>query len=190
MKIVLISGKAEAGKTTVSRYLKNLLTEYRDFSVACVPYGNYVKDTAEDLWEWDGKKDAAGRTLLQWWGTDCVRSTDPDFWAETVARLASVIKDKFQFMIIDDARFINELLIWKGYEFEVITVRIERPGHENALTPEQRLHISETELDNWDFDVVLTALNQPELYRQVITKLIPKLIGEELGGLCMDSKSL
>ena len=71
-------------------------------------------------------------------------------------------------------------------EFEVITVRIERPGHENALTPEQRLHISETELDNWDFDVVLTALNQPELYRQVITKLIPKLLGEELGGLGYD----
>lgn len=51
MKIILISGKAEAGKTTTAKYLKKKLGEQGKTS-AIVPYGQYVKDTAKMLFNW------------------------------------------------------------------------------------------------------------------------------------------
>ena len=42
MKIILISGKAEAGKTTTAKFLKKKLEEQGMFS-AIIPYGQYVK---------------------------------------------------------------------------------------------------------------------------------------------------
>ena len=49
MKIILISGKAEAGKTTTARYLKEKL-EAENYKVVIASYGQYVKDTAKMLW--------------------------------------------------------------------------------------------------------------------------------------------
>ena len=45
MKIILISGKAEAGKTTTANMIKDIL-EKKDQPTCIVPYGQYVKDTA------------------------------------------------------------------------------------------------------------------------------------------------
>src|SRR5574344_993854 len=111
MKIILISGKAEAGKTTTA---------------------NMIKDILE-------KKDKAGRSLLQYWGTDVVRKKDPNFWVMASIDLANVIKDEFDYMIVDDCRFPNEIDLWKCLTaYPVLTIRVIRPGHENMLTLEQR----------------------------------------------------
>ena len=45
MKIILISGKAEAGKTTAANIIKYSLCGIGK-RAAVVPYGQYVKDTA------------------------------------------------------------------------------------------------------------------------------------------------
>lgn len=176
MKIVLISGKAEAGKTTAANIIKDSLGDKA--SVAIVPYGAYVKHTAKLLFNWDGKKDEAGRHLLQWWGTDIVRKQLPDFWVDTVVRLANVAQDQLDYLIIDDCRFLNEITAWRSWYPTII--RVERPGWENALTPEQRQHPSETALDDWKgFDVTLSATNIEELTNEVYTKVIPMLIIDE-----------
>ena len=41
MKIILISGKAEAGKTTTANMIKDIL-EKKDQPTCIVPYGQYV----------------------------------------------------------------------------------------------------------------------------------------------------
>lgn len=191
MKIILISGKAEAGKTTTAKFLKKKLGEQGKIS-AIVPYGQYVKDTTKMLFDWDGNKDEKGRALLQWWGTDVVRKKHPDFWIDTVMRLAKVINDVgFDFLIIDDCRFPNEIENWKrdifgvrrhscgwrAYCWDVMTVRIERPGHENALTEKQRQHPSECALDGYNFDVTISATNQEELEYAICEQLLPKIDG-------------
>jgi hypothetical protein len=175
MKAILISGKAEAGKDSVANILRVRLAELQKRSVR-LAYGDYVKDTARELWDWDGKKDEKGRELLQWWGTEYVRTRFPDFWAETVVCLAHVVRESFDFMLIPDLRFLNEIEIWTDNNFDIITVRVERPGHDNKLTPEQRLHISETALDKYVFDVTLTATNMEELTAEVYNKLLPKIL--------------
>ena len=179
MKFILISGKAEAGKTTTAKFLKQKLGEQGKTS-AIVPYGQYVKDTAKMIFDWDGNKDEKGRTLLQWWGTDVVRNRCPDFWIDTVMRVAKVLNNDFDYFIIDDCRFPNEIENWKRDIFDVwdvMTVRIERPGHENALTEKQRQHPSECALDGYNFDVTISATNQEELEYAICEQLLPKIDG-------------
>lgn len=192
MNIILISGKAEAGKTTTANILQSIFEDY-GYTVARASYGQYVKDTAKMLYGWNGIKDKAGRQLLQHWGTDVVRKKDPDFWVETVGRLAEMIDGEFDYLIIDDCRFPNEFDYWvtkkrisdpevwdyegknRKWDFRwtnIYLFRVERPGHENILTPEQRKHPSETAMDDQEFDVVLTATNQEELYDEIMKKII------------------
>ena len=191
MKVILISGKAEAGKTTTARILKGML-EGRGKKVACIPYGQYVKDTARMIWNWDGKKDAKGRKLLQWWGTDVVRAQNPTFWVDSVVRLAKVIHGHVDYLIVDDCRFVNEIEVWRSVKYvvldpttdclksegrfsDILTIRVERPGYENTLTPAQRQHPSETELDNYIFDVMLEATDVAELTGEIYRKVLPRV---------------
>ena len=191
MKVILISGKAEAGKTTTANIIKTFL-EARCKKVACIPYGQYVKDTAKTIWNWNGEKDKKGRELLQWWGTDIVREQDPNFWVDSVVRLAKVIDKYVDYLIVDDCRFINEIEAWRAIKYvaldsatdalsskqrfsDIITIRVERPGHENALTPEQRRHPSETELDDYVFDITIKAIDKAGLYDEIVWNIMPKI---------------
>ena len=191
MKVILISGKAEAGKTTTANIIKTFLEELGK-KVACIPYGQYVKDTAKLIWNWDGEKDKKGRELLQWWGTDIVRAQDPNFWVDSVVRLAKVIDKYVDYLIVDDCRFINEIEAWRAIKYvaldsatdalsskqrfsDIITIRVERPGHENALTPEQRRHPSETELDDYIFDITIKAIDKAGLYDKIVWDVMPKI---------------
>lgn len=189
MKVILISGKAEAGKTTTANMLKEFF-EKRGKKVACIPYGQYVKDTAKLIWDWNGEKDESGRHLLQWWGTDVVRTQDPSFWVDSVIRLAKVIDKHVDYLIVDDCRFLNEIEAWRSVKYvtldegtdaltsrqrfpDILTVRVERPGHENALTPEQRRHPSETQLDYYLFNVTIAACDMDELRGEIYRKILP-----------------
>jgi len=177
MKVILISGKAEAGKDSTLEILKPHL-ESAGFKCCRLAFGDYVKDTARELWGWDGEKDEKGRALLQWWGTDYVRANFPDFWADTVVRLAMVIKDDVDYLLVPDLRFVNEILCWRGTRIDRMVVRVERPGHISRLTPEQLQHISETNLDKWDFEYTLMATNLAELTKEVESKLLIPILQE------------
>ena len=159
MKIILISGKAEAGKTTAANFLKEEL-ESRGERVAITPYGRLVKDLCIMLYGWDGQKDEAGRQLLQHFGTDVIRKNNPDYWVNHITELSGLLYDEFDTFIIDDCRFPNEIEAWDGVarwsdkwvkkHYDIYRLRIERPGYENHLTPEQRQHPSETALDGYE----------------------------------------
>ena len=174
MKIILISGKAEAGKTTAANIIKYYLCGIGK-RAAIVPYGQYVKDTAKMIFGWDGQKDENGRQLLQWWGTDVVRKKSENFWVNTVMRLAAVLDGEIDYLIIDDCRFPNEVELWK-HEYDYLTLRIERPGHENALNDEQRKHPSETALDDYEFDVTIYATDFKELKEAIYEQVLPIIV--------------
>lgn len=172
MKIILISGKAEAGKTTAANFLKEEL-ESRGERVAITPYGRLLKDLCNMLYGWDGQKDEAGRQLLQHFGTDVIRKEDPDYWVSHIIRLSGLLYNEFDALIVDDCRFPNELEAWDDHarwaekwvkkHYDIYWLRIERPGYENHLTPEQRLHPSETALDGYELPV-LSWINSKYVY--------------------------
>lgn len=156
MKILTISGKAEAGKDSSALIIKEKLEE-KGKKVLILHYADYLKYIASQYFGWDGKKDEKGRSILQYIGTDIVRKKDPSFWVDTAIRFITMFEDQYDYFIIPDTRFRNEIETLMNKGFSVISIYVERIDFENSLTEEQRNHPSETALDNYLFDFYLTT---------------------------------
>lgn len=154
MKIVTISGKAQHGKDTTAQFLTNYLTAAGQ-RVLVVHYADYLKFICKQYFNWDGKKDDSGRTLLQRVGTDIIRASEPDFWVDSVARFLSHFENEWDFVLIPDCRFPNEIEYWKKHNINSTHIRVRRYNFESPLTMEQQNHISETALDNYPSDLVI-----------------------------------
>lgn len=87
-------------------------------------------------------------------GTDYIRTVYPDFWVEYVYKIISVFEDEWDYVLIPDTRFLNEIEYFSKMNFPHRVVRIERQNHNSGLTKEQLNHPSETSLDFYDFDVI------------------------------------
>ena len=168
-KIILISGKAENGKTTLANILKEKLESYGN-KVIITRYALYLKEIAKKYCNWDGNKDKAGRELLQKLGTDVIRQklNKPLFHVGRICEDIEITQDYYDYVIIDDVRYENEVYypITMFGKDEVYTIRVnrydklngERVPFINSLTDEQKEHISETSLDNFSFDYCCTNL--------------------------------
>lgn len=153
-RIILISGKAQHGKDTTAMYLTESLKLLPFGSSKTVHYGDLLKYVCQTFFDWDGVKDSAGRTLLQYVGTDIVRKENPDYWASFLADMVGFFSKAWDYIIIPDTRFPNEISVWLDRGYEVTHIRVVRPGY-NTLSGEQQGHISETALDNELPDLIL-----------------------------------
>ena len=155
MKIICISGHAQNGKDTFATYLLDVMQLIGRDKVLIVHYADLLKYVCRQFFDWDGMKDDHGRGLLQHVGTDVVRSKAPDYWAKFIVDIISFFPDKWDYIIIPDCRFENEIQIFKDAGYDVIHARVERDGYDNHLTDEQKNHKSETALDGTTPDVVI-----------------------------------
>ena len=158
---IIISGKSGSGKDQLAQFMKEEL-EKNNQKVLIIHYGDAVKWVLRDYFNWDGKKDEAGRTLLQTVGTDIVRAKHPNFWTGIVVGLIQAFEptNHFDVAIIPDARFPNEVDITLENLKNCVSVRIERtedgrPWFNPILTEQQHKHPSETSLDVFAFDYVV-----------------------------------
>lgn len=157
-KIILISGKAEHGKTTVANMLKeHLLSKAKiynkEIKVTNMSYATTIKDYAKRYFGWDGSNETKPRELLQKLGTDVIRKKlgKPLFHAQRLAEDIEVLWDEFDYVIVDDCRFPNEYYYLKAkFPREVIFINVNRPSHISSLTNEQLGHESETALNGFD----------------------------------------
>lgn len=168
-KIILISGKAENGKTTLANILKEKLEFYGN-KVVITRYALYLKEIAKKYCAWDGNKDKDGRELLQKLGTDVIRQklNKPLFHVGRICEDIEITQDYYDYVIIDDVRYENEVYypIAMFGKDKVYTVRVTRYNElngemvcfTNSLTDEQKKHISETSLDTFSFDYHCTNL--------------------------------
>ena len=149
LKVICISGKARSGKDTSAWILKEFL-EAKQKKVLLVHYADLLKYICRYFCGWDGRKDEAGRTMLQKIGTDIVRKYDPEYWVKFVHSALNISWhfNKYDFLIIADCRFPNEIDWWLDNGFKVDLLKIVRP-ETNDLTEEQKSHSSETALDNY-----------------------------------------
>ena len=153
MRVVCISGKAQHGKDTTANILKEEL-ELLGYRVLITHYADLLKYICKAFFGWDEKKDEAGRYLLQYVGTDVIRAKNSSYWVDFITGLLSMFPDKWDFVLIPDCRFPNEIEIMKCH-FETYSVRVIRDGFQNPLTDSQRDHPSETALDDYNFDFIL-----------------------------------
>ena len=147
MKVVTISGKAGHGKDTVAQMLYENLTDRGD-RVLIIHYADLLKFICRQYFGWDGSKDEAGRHILQFVGTDVIRKQRPDYWVNFVIDIISLFKDHWDWVIIPDTRFPNEIGELKKRRFDVTHLRVIRDSFNSGLTTEQMKHPSETALDH------------------------------------------
>lgn len=155
MEIILISGKSGHGKDTLAQIMKKQL-ESENKKVLIIHFGDAVKWFAKDIFHWDGEKNEFGRNLLQTIGTERLRKKFPTYWAEIVAKFLAAIP-LWDVVLIPDWRFKNEYETIDDYLKNTHTIRIERYINEKlyynpALNFVQNSHISECELDKYNFE--------------------------------------
>lgn len=176
MKVICISGKARHGKDTLAGILKDHL-ESQGYRVLVAHFGDLVKYICEKYFDWDGQKDIKGRTLLQYVGTDVVRTQQPNYWTDFVKSVLALFPDEWDYVLIPDCRFPNEIECFKENNFNAYLVRITRPNCDSGLTEEQLNHPSETSMDNYEADCYV--MNDSTL--EALTRKAPEIL-HSLGG--------
>lgn len=154
MKVICISGKAQHGKDTTAGFLKEILEQHGK-RVLITHYGDLVKYVCRTFFHWDGQKDEEGRSLLQRVGTDVIRQQCEDYWARFIVEILGFFPNEWDYVLIPDCRFPNEIDGLRERGFDVTHVRVVRPNFDNGLTPEQQAHPSETALDHVRADHVI-----------------------------------
>lgn len=155
--VFLISGKAEAGKDTMTKILLETFAFEKPVHLA---YATRVKEIAREL-GWDGNKDEKGRALLQWLG-DGVSQFNPTLWVDIIIEQIKKLHEEnnSSIFIISDSRYKVEIERMKEvFGDSVIPIRVNRPNHKSSLTPEQLSHKSECDLDDYPFDYEINNIS-------------------------------
>ena len=133
--IYIIGGKAKHGKDTFSAYLKKVY-ENHGKKVIITQLAKYIKYYAREMTGWDLSEETKPREFLQQLGT-------------------GVIRQKLKKEIYDLKKVYPNIKV----------IHIVRPNFDNGLTPEQKMHPTEIDLDDFndfDIDVVNTTLEELE----------------------------
>lgn len=178
VNVVVISGKAQAGKSTSASLIKYLIERNYNLKVQTESLAKPIKDVAYSFFGWDGTKDPAGRRLLQEIG-DAARNYNEDIFCEKLEeRTLSIFPPHL--IIIDDWRYANEAEYFqKNFLYDVTTVRIER---KQELYGDVASHRSEVSLPVITEDSLVYNENNLYNFGIINNGTIPQL-GEKLGSV-------
>lgn len=168
--VITLSGKGQHGKDMSANIMKEIF-ESNGKKVIIIHYADYLKFIAKEYFGWSGEKDEKGRSLLQWLGTDKIRKVMPDFWVDIVVSFIKAFETDYDYFLIPDSRFENELTAIKE-NFDTLSIHVTRLNFDNRMTDEQKSHISETALDKHRFDWYI----QSETGRDNLAVEIDKMI--------------
>jgi hypothetical protein len=172
-KLVVLTGRARSGKTTVSRYLCN------EHGFVLVKFAGVLKDMLYTLGlDWDqvegGLKEHpcellggktprhAMQTLGTEWGRDMIHQ---DLWVNAWRQNVQQHLDQGLNVVTDDCRFDNELAA--AMELDALVIKLVRPQTENDVDAG---HSSESvpEMFHWQVDNTEGILALQEQIKQVL----------------------
>lgn len=156
VKIIILCGKARAGKDTTCEYMKQYY-EKKDLKVINLQFSASIKEYTKKITGWDGKDETKPREFLQVLGTSIIRERiDEEFFIKRMIQDIQVYSYFYDIVIISDARVVKEIELIKSHFESVISVNIVRPNYESELSGKEKKHITEVGLDEYKgFDFVL-----------------------------------
>lgn len=170
MRIITISGKARHGKDFTANAMADILRGAGK-KVLITHYADLLKFICKNMFGWNGEKDEEGRHILQYVGTDVVRKQNPNFWVDYMIKVLKMFNNEWDYVIIPDTRFPNEIdRLGERFPY-VYSVRVVRPDFDNGLSEEAQAHPSEHALDDYKFDYTLVNYGD-EKYLNQITSLL------------------
>ncbi|MCI4436696.1 MAG: hypothetical protein JHC33_07820 [Ignisphaera sp.] len=189
-KIILLSGKKRSGKSTAAGLLKTMDNSVKEVAFAA-PLKQILADTfnvpSQELDKWknndrycihdispeDDVKDMvyevqSYRAIMQNFGDSVKRFFGKDVWSHKAYEL---IQEYFQFVdtvVVSDWRYINEYtyLAKMFKNVKIVTVRI------NTIDMPEDIHSSETELDDYAFDIIIDNIGTLEDFKQNLKELL------------------
>ncbi len=151
MKIILISGKAGSGKTSLAKRISELLPK-----TVITSFSKYIKLFALEMTDWKGNDSDKPREFLQNMG-DTLRSIDHNFMCNRLMEDMKVYEMYYDYVIISDVRLVNELEYFtKNNLYETYSIRINNNDNRRNLNNSEMNHITETDLDNYNkFNLII-----------------------------------
>ena len=167
MTLLLITGKAGTGKTTMSEYIvehyegsKNyaLGDKLKELTFRLLKIFGVEIESLNDLY--DVKTKNKYRHYMQQIGTDCVREVfGEDFWCEVLSERVLHDLCEERTVMISDVRFRNEIKYFRTLcergRFSCYVLNVIRSNNEISLSEPEKKHISECDLvcENYDFEI-------------------------------------
>jgi hypothetical protein len=169
-KVLVLIGKAGAGKDTVAGMIYDMVSSPRPHAFR---FSEPLKELCETVFGWsakalgdlnykeevlpmvlkriDGSSMRTRREVLQYIGTDVFRTMDPEVWISAALRIAAGRASMFDCsgFICTDCRFPNELEALKKHFGEIRVVRLVKDNG-SQITSSQ--HASERMIDSLPFD--------------------------------------
>ncbi|HEY8890525.1 MAG TPA: hypothetical protein VIM70_09750 [Clostridium sp.] len=159
MNIILISGKAHSGKGTVGRKIENILNNQGKHVIRC-SLSTYIREIAKNDFYWDGIDTLESRIFM-----GEVYRIGTEFYPYHMARRVwerdikpyankntTVIVESFRELVNYD--YFN-ILLKEGLIDEISTIRIIRPKFNSIQNEEFEKHVSESDLDDFEFDYIV-----------------------------------
>ena len=147
-KIIVISGKASSGKSLSANIIKNNTS-----NTVLLAYADYLKMYAKNICGWDGNEKDKPRELLQQLGVELIKNKiDEKMLINRIIEDIKVYSYFYDYIVITDARFPNEIEDIKKEFDNVISIRINREKYN--LDKKYQNHSTETgmnEYNNYDY---------------------------------------
>lgn len=147
-KIIIISGKASSGKSLVGNIIKQNIN-----NTVLLAYADYLKMYAKNIANWDGSEDTKPRELLQQLGVELIKTKiDDNMLIKRIIEDIKVYSYFYDYIVITDARFPNEIESIKNEFDNVISIRVNRDIY--SLEKKYQNHSTETgmnEYNNYDY---------------------------------------
>ena len=176
---LLLIGQAGTGKGAVAKILCQNYS-YVNYSLSAwlketinKHYG-LINPSKSDIIDVNGNP-MTYRRILQLFGTETIRNFDNNWHLTELFN--EIDDDGFGAFVIDDVRFLNEVLTI-AERYAIITIRVKcdedvrvtRLCERDSLCPdeEMNIHVSETELDEFEADYVIdNSGNKHDLEQQI-----------------------
>ena len=154
IKIYILSGKARSGKDTLANKIIDILNKKNKKAIK-IAYASYLKEYTKNILGWDGNEDTKPREFLQNLGVELIKNKiDDKMLINRVLEDIEVYSYFYDVVIISDARFKEEIECIKNKYNDVKIIHLKE--RINDLTLEQKNHITETSLDDYqsyDYEV-------------------------------------
>ena len=165
-KIFIISGRARSGKTETAKIIENY---YKEKKCITISFAYYLKDYIKRITGWDGNEDTKPRELLQKLGIELIKNKiDSKLLINRILQDIEVFSYFYDIIIISDARLIDEIESIREKYPNSVCIRVNRKNLDNGLTNEEKMHITEIGLDNYNnFDYTVNNSNYEDLVKEI-----------------------
>ena len=168
MKLYVIGGKAKSGKNTFGKFLREELKNY-GYKPCVMRITNSLYSYAENYFEWNENNDEKPREFLQKMGIEIIQEKlgKKTFLLDRLREDIEILNEFFDTFIIVDARLKKEFDYLREKYDSVVAIKLERETTTNILSDEERNHITEKDLEDYDkFDYKLKNTSIIDLKQQ------------------------